>query len=198
MPDALPNRGENGRQHQSPEEARQDKRQLGEVVAVDIDAGYAADDGKSRGGQHPVPLPSAADGVEALLPRQEEPAVLAQVDKGEHDADGKQDGKNDADGAPGFDRLDGGVAGRAVDEGAILQEHGRVGLEDDEALGAIGKGAVGVVGVVPVLERGQVPVEAADEGVAGVVAGRKLEQLSYVDELGHDDENDVERLGTAG
>ena len=65
-----------------------------------------------------------------------------------------------------------------------MEEERSVGLEEEEAKGAVAEGAVGVVGIIPMLESGEVPVNAADEGVAAVVAGREGEQVADVDE-GH-------------
>lgn len=57
-----------------------------------------------------------------------------------------------------------------------------VGFEEEEAKGAIRERTVAVVGVVKVLKGGQVPVDAADQSVTTVVAGRKGEELADVEE----------------
>ena len=43
-------------------------------------------------------------------------------------------------------------------------------FEEQETQRAIGKGAVGIVRVVPMLESREIPVDSADEGVARIVA----------------------------
>ena len=56
-----------------------------------------------------------------------------------------------------------------------------VGLEEEEAEGTVGECAIGIVGVVPVLEGGEVPVDAADQGVAAVVACGEGQELADID-----------------
>lgn len=51
-----------------------------------------------------------------------------------------------------------------------MEEVGCIGFEEEEAEGAVRECVVGVVGIVPMLQGGQVPVYSSDEGVAGIVA----------------------------
>ena len=88
--------------------------------------------------------------------------MFAQVYEGEHDGESEDAGVDYADDGARAHSRDGRVARCAVEESAILKQMGCVGLEEQEAETAVGECAVRVVGVVPVLECGEVPVDAAD------------------------------------
>lgn len=96
MPHALPNDSQCAGDHQVPENGVEDQRPLGEVIAVDVDAGKAAGHPAACHPDHPVPLPAAADGVEPLLRGQEELAVLAQIYHCEDKAKSEEDAEGDA------------------------------------------------------------------------------------------------------
>lgn len=49
-----------------------------------------------------------------------------------------------------------------------------------EALGDVGQGAIGVVGVIPMLESRQVEVDIADNGVGRVIAPGEGENVAGV------------------
>ena len=56
-------------------------------------------------------------------------------------------------------------------------------VEDDVATAAVGDGIVGVVRVVPILQRRKVEVHAVDYGIGGVIAiARELDEVAEVDE----------------
>lgn len=179
----LPDDGRGAHLHQIPKEVGEDEGQLGEIVSIDVDAGEEADHGGCARPRGPVPLPSPADGVEALLGGEVEAAMLVEVDQGEDEGDTKDHGVADGDARAGSDGVDGGVARRVVGERAVGEEvGGRMGGKGQDALGAVGERAVGVEGEVPVLERGAVEVDAADKRVARVIAARKGDEVARVQE----------------
>lgn len=108
--DGLPDGGHCTEVHEVPEEGGEDDWDLGEVIAVDVDVCDEADEAGGAHCDHPVPLPSPANGPEALLGGQEHAAMPAEADECEHQGHAEDDGQADADEAPGRYGLDGRVA----------------------------------------------------------------------------------------
>lgn len=57
-----------------------------------------------------------------------------------------------------------------------------VWVEGEEAVRVVREGAVGVEGVVPVLESCEIEVYAADDGVGGIVPAGEGEDVARVEE----------------
>lgn len=189
VPDSLPDAGQGTHVEQHPEEGGDDDGDLRQVVSVDVDANNQADEAGDRHGNHPVPLPPPADRSESLLGREIHAAVPGEVHEGEHQANAVDGSKGDADEAARVDGIDGRVAGGHVDKAAIGKDiGGLVGWKGQEApaVGAVGHCAIGIEGVVPVFEGGQVEVDAANDGVGGVVAARPGHNVPGVED-GHID-----------
>ena len=88
--------------------------------------------------------------------------MFAQVYKCEHYREREYAGVDYAnDGARAHGR-NGGITRGRVEESAVLEEVRRVGFEEKVAAASVGECAIAVVGVVPVLEGGEVPVDVAD------------------------------------
>ena len=84
--------------------------------------------------------------------------MFAQVQDRKGDGKGEERSENDAQGAAGGDRVIWKVAAGTVEKGAVGEEEGVVGVEDEPAGGGVGEGAVGVEREVPVIERREVVV----------------------------------------
>lgn len=75
-----------------------------------------------------------------------------------------------------------------------MEEKWRVWFEEEEAKRAVRKCAVRVMCIVPVVQSGQIPMNAPDEGITGIVSGGKGEEISYIDHAHDrdcDGDNDV-------
>lgn len=100
--------------------------------------------------------------------------MLTQVDQSEDYACCEEDTEDEACDTLCLYGSDGDVAGSCIDEGAIREEQGRgVRLEDKPAVGVVGKRLVGVQGIIPMLQRGQIKMKGTDNGVRGVLSGRE-------------------------
>ncbi len=187
MAHRLPHDGHGADLRQEPEEGAEHDGQLGDVVAVDVDVGDQADEGGHAHEDAPVPLPAAPDGPEALLGRQEEPAVLAQHHEREHEREREGHGEAQRDLGARADGVYGRVAPRGVDEGAIgVEQRRRVGREGQDAPRAVGQRAVAVELVAEALERRGVEVDAAQDRVDRAVAGEREELACVEDGHGRD------------
>jgi len=134
VPHAFPHYSQSAGNHHVPEDAVQHQRPLRQVVSVDIDAGEPARHGIRRDPTHPVPLPSPSNRVEALLRRQEEMSMFAQVDQGKHDTNRKENAKCDAWDGAAANALLWSIAGCRVEECAVGQEMRGEWLEGEEAV----------------------------------------------------------------
>jgi len=185
MPHGLPNRRHGRLPHAEEEQVLEDDGQVLQIVPINIDCGDAADHPGGGHDAHPVPRPPPPDEPEALRLADELLAVLGQVHQREHDGYPEEGAESDAEVPARLDRQDRHRARGAVGEGAIGEKHGLVGGEDEEAVGGVAEGVVGVEGVVPVLQRGGVEVDAVYDGVCGVVpVGGEGEEVADVYE-GH-------------
>lgn len=111
--------------------------------------------------------------------------MLFEADQGEYQLEAEDDSKADADEAPGRYRIYGRVARCGVEKRAIGEDiFGSVVTKGEQAAGAIGQCAVGIEGEVPMLEGGQVEVDAPNDGVCGVVALRPGDDVPGVED-GH-------------
>jgi hypothetical protein len=63
-----------------------------------------------------------------------------------------------------------------------LEEMRGIWFEEEEAEGAIGECAIAVVCIIPMLEGCEIPMYAADQGIATIVALGKGEKVSDVDQ----------------
>ena len=103
MADRLPGQGQRSLAREEPEEDGNDDGQFLEIVAVDVDVGEEADEGAGADEAGPVPLPAAADGVEAALLGEVEGAMLGEGGDGQDEGEAVEDGKGDAGEAAGAD-----------------------------------------------------------------------------------------------
>ena len=174
MPHSLPYHRDHPRKHQRVEETSQHQCRALQVVSVDVDTCHGADDPADSDEQHPVPLPASAHDAPSLLVGEERPAMLVEVDEREDYACGEEDAKHEAGGSLCLDGSDGDVARSCVDEGAVREEQRwGVGLEREDAVAFIREGGVGVKGVIPMFQSGQVEMIGINYGVGSVVPGRE-------------------------
>lgn len=185
MPYRFPDQSHSSLADEKPEEAGDGDWELREIITVDIDIDEQADEGASTDKQRPVPLPSSSDRVESLLPRKIRLAMLGQTRERQDERNCVKHGKTDAEVSTRADVLDGDVAFRSVDEGAVVEEQdGLVGLKGQVALGAVGQGAIVVVCVVEVLEGCEVEVDVSEDGISVVVAVGEGDEVSGVEDFG--------------
>lgn len=110
--------------------------------------------------------------------------MLGQARECKHESNGIHGREANSHVAPSADWVHGAVALGGVDEGSIADEKlGLVRLVRQVTAGIVGQGAIAIVGVVPVLEGGQVEVNASKDGVCAVVAAREGQQVPSVEDL---------------
>lgn len=175
MTTPLPNNRHQSRCQRRIKQPLQHQRGRLQIVPVNVDAHETSDNPANRDEQHPEPLEPSSGATRRIPPvqRREQPtAVFPQIAHGEDEGDCEEQGENHAEGGVGAQPADGGVAGRAVEDGAVPDgavEGGVVGhggpvvAEDEVAVGDVGEGAVWVEGVVVVGEDGAVEGDAVDD-----------------------------------
>lgn len=104
--------------------------------------------------------------------------MLLQIDQCKHNGDGKYRSESYAQ-FPAFgDALDGHVTGCCVDPGAVAEYDGFPLVEDEVAFRVVGDCVVAVKSVIPMSQGCGVEMETVDDGVGGVVALGKGEQVA--------------------
>lgn len=159
------------------------------MIAVDIHIDKQADE---RAGAHkacPVPLPASADREESFRSGEIGLAVFCEDGNVEDERDAIHDGQRDAGVASHADALRRMVARRRVEKRSVGEElNGRIRLKGEIAVGAVGYGAIAVVGVVEMVQRLERKVDAVKDGfVLSVSCVWPRQQLSGAElvEAGH-------------
>ena len=127
VPNAFPHGRQQAGHHEVPEEGLNDDPRALQVAAIHVDGRDTTDGPTGRHEEHPVPLPSPADGAKPLLLRQEQLAVLVQADQRQHDGHGVQHAESEADAATLLDAPVRKVARGAVDDAAVRVDLRHVG-----------------------------------------------------------------------
>lgn len=110
--------------------------------------------------------------------------MLGQGSERKHQSNGKHGCKANSHVASDTDWVHGAVAFGGVDEASIgIEQNGLVRLIRQIALGVVGQGAIAVVGVVPVLQRREVEMDAPKDGICAVVAVGKGQQVPSVEDF---------------
>lgn len=102
--------------------------------------------------------------------------MLADIGHGEDGREGEEKTKSQTDGAATTNVKDRGIARGRIEEGAVRKHVRLVLVEGEIALGVVGKRAIGVEGVVVVIQGSQVEVDFIDDHVGGVRAWLEGEQ----------------------
>ena len=178
MSHSLPHGCDRTQLHDVPEEARQDDRQLGKIIAVDVDAGEGSNDGSGAHPQAPVPLPSTANGPEALFDGEVELSMFVEVHEDGDDSKTERTGETQPNTGANTNMVDRMPTPCDVEPGAIVEENRRgIGRKGQETPGDIRECLVFEKVVVPSLENRLVEVNAADNRVGGTVASREGDRI---------------------
>lgn len=110
--------------------------------------------------------------------------MLGQSSEREHESNSIHGREANSRVAPNTDWIHGTVALGGVDKSSIADEKlGLVRLVRQITAGVVGQGAIAVVGVIPVLEGGEVEVDASKDGVCTVVASWEGQQVPGIKDL---------------
>lgn len=110
--------------------------------------------------------------------------MLGQSSECEHESNSIHCREANSRVAPNTNWIHGTVTLGGVDESSVADEKlGLVRLVRQITAGVVGQGAIAVVGVVPVLEGGEVEVNTSKDGVCTVVASGEGQQVPGIKDL---------------
>ena len=119
MPDSLPHRSKDSRDHEVVEEVLENNRRTLQIIPVHVDGGYRAYYPTCGYKQHPIPLPSSADRMKSFLVGQKQSSVFPQIGQCEHHRGSEETCKHDAQASPLSNAVVRVVAGRGIDKSAV-------------------------------------------------------------------------------